>query len=287
MTGAETLPRPREQRREALRIVVVGGTGLIGSRVVALLRAARQEPMAAAPTTGVDTISGAGLARALDGADVVVDVSNAPSYGDEVAAMDFFVTSTRNLLAAEAAAGVGHHVTLSAIGTRRLTESPYFRAKIAQERLIRDASIPYSFVHAGPFFELVPGIAAAATHGDTVRLAPIPIQPIAGAEAAAAVADISQGPPVGGIAEVAGPERLLLDQFVRHGLLARGEPRTVVPDPGARYFGAELHDRILLPGRNARRGRLRFHDWLLTRPTPTSLLAPGRAGRARPPGWHI
>ncbi len=192
---------------------------------------------------------------------MVVDVSNSPSFED-AAVLEFFETSTRNVLAAEAAAGVGHHVALSIVGTERLSESGYFRAKIAQEQLIRDGSIPYSIVHATQFFEFVKSIAATATDGDTVRLAPVLIQPIAADDVARAVGRVAVGAPVNGIVEVAGPEQFRLDELIRRGLTAWNDQRTVVADPHARYFGAELGERTLVPGEGARLGETRFDDWL-------------------------
>jgi uncharacterized protein YbjT (DUF2867 family) len=192
---------------------------------------------------------------------VVVDVSNSPSFED-AAVLEFFETSTRNLLAAGAAAGVRHHVALSVVGTERLSESGYFRAKIAQEELIKESSIPYSIVHATQFFEFVKSMAAAATDGNAVRLAPVPIQPIAADDVARAVGQVAVGPPVNGIVEVAGPERFRLDEFIRRGLSARNDPREVIADPRARYFGAELGERTLVPGADARLGATRFQDWL-------------------------
>ena len=244
-----------------MKIVVIGGTGLIGSKVVASLNDEDHEAVAASPDTGVNTLTGAGLSEALHGASVVVDVSNSPSFEDE-AVMEFFTTSTTNLLAAEADAGVRHHVALSVVGTERLTESGYFRAKIAQEELIKNSSIPYTIAHATQFFEFVKSIADAATDGDTVRLAPVLIQPIAADDVAAAVCEISQRPPADGIVEIAGPEQFRLDELIRSGLLARGDTRTVVADPKARYFGAELGEDTLLPGNGAHLGEIRFNDWL-------------------------
>jgi len=244
-----------------MKIVVIGGTGLIGSKLVAKLGEDGHEAVAASLDTGVNTLTGEGLAEAIDGASVVVDVSNSPSL-DDVAAMEFFTTSTGNLLTAEGRAGVGHHVALSVVGTQRLTESGYFRAKIAQEKLIEASSIPYTIVHATQFFEFVDSIADAATDGDTVRLAHVLIQPIAADDVAAAVSELSQGPPANGIVEVAGPERFRLDELIRDGLTARGDERVVVADPEARYFGAALHERTLLPADDARRGELRLRDWL-------------------------
>jgi uncharacterized protein YbjT (DUF2867 family) len=244
-----------------MKIVVIGGSGLIGSKLVANLDEHGHEAVAASPDSGVNTLTGDGLAKALDGAAVVVDVSNSPSFED-AAVMEFFETSTRNVLAAEAAAGVGHHVALSVVGTERLSESGYFRAKIAQEKLIRDSSIPYSIVHATQFFEFVKSIAAAATDGDTVRLAPVLIQPMAADDVARAVSQVSVGSPVNGIVEVAGPEQFRLDELIRRGLSARDDPREVIADPHARYFDAELAERTLLPGDGARLGATRFEDWL-------------------------
>jgi uncharacterized protein YbjT (DUF2867 family) len=244
-----------------MKIVVIGGTGLIGSKLVAKLGEQGHEAVAASLDTGVNTLTGEGLVEALEGASVVVDVSNSPSL-DDVAALEFFTTSTRNLLTAEGPAGIGHHVALSVVGTERLTESGYFRAKIAQEKLIKASSIPYTIVHATQFFEFVKSIADAATAGDTVRLAHVLIQPIAADDVAAAVSELSQGPPANGIVEVAGPERFRLDELIRHGLTARGDEREVIADPEARYFGAALHERTLLPGDDARHGEIRFRDWL-------------------------
>lgn len=244
-----------------MKIVVVGGTGLIGSKVVTCLKEEDNEAIAASPDSGVNTLTGEGLAEVLEGASVVIDVSNSPSFEDE-AVMEFFTTSTTNLLAAEADAGVRHHVALSVVGTERLTESGYFRAKIAQEKLIRDSSIPYSIVHATQFFEFVKNIASAATDGDTVRLAHVLIQPIAADDVAAAVCEISQRPPAEGVIEVAGPEQFRLDELIHLGLAAKGDQRTVVADPKARYFGADLQERTLLPTNAVHLGETRFSDWL-------------------------
>ena len=244
-----------------MKIVVVGGTGLIGSKVVTCLKEEDNEAIAASPDSGVNTLTGEGLAEVLEGASVVIDVSNSPSFEDE-AVMEFFTTSTTNLLAAEADAGVRHHVALSVVGTERLTESGYFRAKIAQEKLIRDSSIPYSIVRATQFFEFVKNIASAATDGDTVRLAHVLIQPIAADDVAAAVCEISQRPPAEGVIEVAGPEQFRLDELIHQGLAAKGDQRTVVADPKARYFGAELQERTLLPTNAVHLGETRFSDWL-------------------------
>jgi len=244
-----------------LKIVVIGGSGLIGSKLVKNLREHGHEVVAASRDSGVNTLTGEGLAAALRDASVVVDVSNSPSFED-AAVLQFFETSTRNLLAAEAEAGVGHHVALSVVGTERLSESGYFRAKIAQEKLIKESSIPYSIVHATQFFEFVKSIADAATDGNRVRLAHVLIQPIAADDVASAVGRIAVGTPVNGTVEVAGPEMFRLDELIRRGLGTRNDPREVVADPHARYFGAELSERTLVPGDDARLGETRFEDWL-------------------------
>ena len=244
-----------------MKIVIIGGSGLIGSKLVRNLREQGHQAVPASPDTGVNTLTGEGLAEALDSAAVVVDVSNSPSFED-AAVMKFFETSTRNLLEAEAAAGVGHHVALSVVGTQRLSASGYFRAKIAQEKLIRESSIPYSIVHATQFFEYIQGIADDATDGDTVRLAPVLIQPMAAEDVASEVGRISVGSPVNGIVEVAGPQQFLLDELIRRFLRARGDPRQVITDPQARYYGAKLGERTLVPGDDARLAETRFEDWL-------------------------
>jgi uncharacterized protein YbjT (DUF2867 family) len=244
-----------------MKIVIIGGTGLIGSKVVIRLREHDHEAVPASPDTGVNTLTGEGLAAALEGADVVVDVSNSPSFED-TAVLKFFQTSTANLLAAAAAAGVGHYVALSVVGTERLAESGYFRAKIAQENLIKESSIPYSIVHATQFFEFVKRIADDATDGDTIRLAPVLIQPMAAEDVASAVARTSVGSPVNGTVEVAGPEQFRLNELVERGLAARHDPRKVAADPLARYFGATLGERMLVPGADAELGEVRFEDWL-------------------------
>jgi uncharacterized protein YbjT (DUF2867 family) len=246
------------------KVVVIGGSGLIGSKLVTQLRELGHEAVAASPSSGVDTLTGEGLAEVLQGASVVVDVSNSPSFED-AAVLEFFETSTRNLLAAEAVAGVGHHVALSVVGADRLSESGYFRAKIAQEKLIENSSIPYSIVRATQFFEFVTSIAQAATEGDAVRLAPVLIQPMAAEDVAAAVARVSVGSPVKGIVEVAGPEQFRLDELIRRGLSARQDPRQVITDPRARYFGAELGERTLVPDGDALLAETRFEDWLSTK----------------------
>ena len=244
-----------------MKIVVIGGTGLIGSQLVAGLIEQGHEAIPASPNTGVNTLTGEGLSGALDGAHVVVDVSNSPSFEEE-AVLEFFTTSTGNLLAAEAAAGVGHHVALSVVGTERLAESGYFRAKIAQERLIEDSSIPYSIVHATQFFEFLKSIADGATEENIVRLAPVLIQPMAADDVAGLVGGTATGPPVNGIVEVAGPDPFRLDELIRNVLTVLDDPREVVSDPEARYFGAELGERTLVPDGEATLGATRFGDWL-------------------------
>jgi uncharacterized protein YbjT (DUF2867 family) len=244
-----------------MKIVVIGGSGLIGSKLVTKLRERGHEAVPASPASGVNTLTGEGLTEALEGAAVVVDVSNSPSFED-AAALTFFQTSTGNLLDADAVAGVGHHVALSVVGTERLSDSGYMRAKIAQENLIKESSIPYSIVHATQFFEFIKSIADAATDGDTVRLAPVLIQPMAADDVAGAVADVAVGPPVNGIVEVAGPQQFRLDELVRSALRERHDPREVISDPHAPYFGAELHERTLVPAADARLAETRFDHWL-------------------------
>jgi uncharacterized protein YbjT (DUF2867 family) len=244
-----------------MKIVVIGGTGLIGSKLVARLRARGHEAVPASPDTGVNTITGAGLANALAGAQVVVDVSNSPSFEDK-AVMEFFQTSTRNVLAAEAAAGVKHHVALSIVGTERLPESGYLRAKVAQEDLIRNSAMPYTILHSTQFFEFMGSIAQAATEGKTVRLPSALIQPIASDDVADALTDIVLGHPVNGIVEVAGPERRPFKGFVVPFLGAKGDARDVIADDHARYFGTELRDESLVPEGTPRIGAVHFDDWL-------------------------
>jgi uncharacterized protein YbjT (DUF2867 family) len=244
-----------------VNIIVIGGTGLIGSKVVTKLRESGFQAVAASPNSGVNTITDEGVADALRGASVVVDVSNSPSF-EGAAALAFFETSTHNVLAAEAAEGVRHHVALSVVGTERLAESGYMRAKIAQEKLIEHSSIPYSIVHATQFFEFVKSIADGATVGDTVRLAPVLIQPMAAEDVATAVAKVAAAAPLNGIVEVAGPEQFRLDELVRRYLGARDDPRSVVADPNARYYGAALNERTLVPDENVTIGETRFEDWL-------------------------
>ncbi|MEU2335448.1 SDR family oxidoreductase [Streptomyces sp. NPDC006654] len=244
-----------------MKVVVIGGTGLIGSKLVRGLSGHGHEAVAAAPSTGVDTLTGEGLAEALEGASVVVDVSNSPSFEDQ-AVRDFFRTSTANLLKAEAEAGVGHHVALSVVGTDRLQGSGYFRAKQAQEELIRASGVPYSIVHATQFFEFAKGLADGVTEGDTVRLPAGRIQPMASDDVAAAVGRTAVGAPVHGVVEVGGPEVFRLEEFIRMGLTALDDPREIVTDPRATYWGAELQEDTLLPGPDAHLGEVRFADWL-------------------------
>ncbi|MFZ6178517.1 SDR family oxidoreductase [Nannocystis pusilla] len=243
-----------------MKIVVIGGTGLIGSKLVHLLRQRGHEAVAASPASGVNTVTGEGLAAALAGADIVVDVANSPSFADK-AVLEFFTASGRNLLAAEAAAGVKHHVALSVVGTDRLAESGYFRGKIAQEQLIRGAAVPYTIVRSTQFFEFLGGIVQSGADGDVVRLSPAFVQPIASDDVALAMADFTLGEPVGGVVEIAGPERVRLPELVRRWLAATQDPREVVADPGARYFGARLEDDTLVPGPGARLGAVTFEAW--------------------------
>ncbi|CAN7668754.1 SDR family oxidoreductase [Pararhizobium sp. LjRoot235] len=244
-----------------MKIVVIGGTGLIGSKLVKNLRGRGHDVLAASPNTGVNTITREGLAEALDGADIVVDVANAPAWEDK-AVLEFFETSGRNLLAAEAAAGVRRHVALSIVGSERLPENGYFRAKVAQENLIKASGIPYTILRATQFFEFVAGIAQSATTGEEIRLSPALFQPIASDDVVAALADVALAPPVNGTIEVAGPEAVPLDELVRRFLRATQDTRKVVPDVHARYFGAVLDDQSLTPGENPRIGAIRFEDWL-------------------------
>ncbi|MCX5166479.1 SDR family oxidoreductase [Streptomyces antibioticus] len=244
-----------------MKVVVIGGTGLIGSKVVARLSEHGHEAVAAAPNTGVNTLTGEGLAEVLQGASVVIDVSNSPSF-EERAVMDFFHTCTTNLLEAEAQAGVTHHLALSVVGTERLQGSAYFRAKQAQEKLIKESGLPYSIVHSTQFFEFIKAIAAEATDGDTVRLSPAKFQPIASDDVAAVVGRTAVGTPVNGVVEVAGPEAFQLDELIRKGLAAKNDPRTVVTDEHATYFGTELKESTLLPGPDAIIAKTRFADWI-------------------------
>ena len=244
-----------------MKVVVIGGTGLIGSKVVAGLGEHGHEVVAAAPSTGVNTLTGEGLAEVLKGASVVVDVSNSPSFEDQ-AVMDFFRASTTNLLKAETEAGVTHHVALSVVGTERLQGSGYFRAKQVQEDLIKASGNPYTIVHATQFFEFAKGLADGVTQGDTVHLPDAKIQPIVSDDVAAAVVRTAVGDPVGGVVEVAGPEAFQLEEFIRMGLTAQDDPRKIVTDPQATYWGAELEENTLLPGPDAHIAGTRFADWL-------------------------
>ena len=244
-----------------MKIVVIGGSGLIGSKLVNRLRSDGHEVVAASPNTGVNTFTGEGLAEALAGARVVVDVANSPSFDDK-AALEFFETSGRNLLAAEAAAGVKHHLALSVVGTDRLLESGYFRAKMAQENLIKASGIPYTILHSTQFFEFINTIAKSGADDDVIRLSPALVQPIASDDVVAALADLAIGPPVNGIVEVAGPETFPLDQLARTALAAVDDHRQVIADVHARYFGALLSDQTLLPADHPRFAPTRFGDWL-------------------------
>ena len=244
-----------------MKIVVIGGTGLIGSKLVAKLGEHGHEAVAAAPNTGVNTLTGEGLAEVLEGAAVVVDVSNSPSFADDPV-LEFFQTSTTNLLAYSAKAGVGHYVALSVVGTDRLLESGYFRAKDVQERLIRESGRAYSIVHATQFFEFVKAIADFSTVDGKVHLSPALIQPMAAEDVAAGVGRVAVGEPLKGIREVGGPEQFRLDELVRRGLAAKGDPREVVTDEQSRYYGVLLGERTLLPGPDAQLGGITFDTWL-------------------------
>jgi uncharacterized protein YbjT (DUF2867 family) len=245
-----------------MRIVVMGGTGLIGSKLVKKLGGHGHEAIAAAPTSGVDSLTGEGLADALKGASAVVDVTNAPSWED-TAVLKFFETSTRNLLAYGAAAGVGHYVALSVVGTERLLGSGYFRAKLAQENLIKASSIPHSIVRATQFFEFVKQIADYSTEGNKVRLPPALIQPMAADDVASALVRITTNSPVHGTVEIGGPEQFRLDELVRRDLAALQDPREVILDPNGRYYGIQVNERSLVPDNDARLGETRFEDWLM------------------------
>jgi uncharacterized protein YbjT (DUF2867 family) len=252
-----------------MKIVVIGGTGLIGSKVVSKLSEHGHQAIAASPNSGVNTLTGEGLTEVLVGADVVIDVSNSPSFADD-AVMDFFTTSTTNLLAAERVAGVTHHVALSVVGTDRLPSSGYFRAKVAQENLIKESGLPYSIVHATQFFEFVKSIAQAATEGNTVRLSHALIQPIAAEDVATTVARTAVGTPLNGTVEIAGPVELGLDDLVRNALALRGDSREVIADASSPYFGAILEERTLVPGPDATIFETTFEQWLATQATPAS-----------------
>jgi uncharacterized protein YbjT (DUF2867 family) len=244
-----------------MKIVVIGGTGLIGSKLVDKLLNDGHEPLAAAPDTGVNTFTGEGVANALEGAQVVVDVANAPAWDDD-AVLDFFQKTSRNLLAAEATAGVGHHVILSVVGADRLPDSGYLRAKLAQEELVKAGPVPYTIVRATQFFEFIGRIADSSTDGDTVRLSPALVQPEAADDVVSTLADVAGGEPLNDMIELAGPEAFPLDELARRVLRASGDPREVTADVHARYFGTELDDRSLTPGDDARIAPTRFEDWL-------------------------
>jgi uncharacterized protein YbjT (DUF2867 family) len=244
-----------------MKIVVIGGSGLIGSKLVIKLREHGHDAVAASPNSGVNTITGEGLTEALNGASVVVDVSNSPSWEDD-AVLKFFETSTRNLLTYEAAAGVGHHVALSVVGTQRLAESGYFRAKIAQEKLIKASSIPYTIVQATQFFEFLKGLADISMVGDKVHLPHVLFQPMAADDVAAAVGRVAVAPPANGTVEIGGPEQFRIDELVRRRLSALKDPREVIADPNTRYSGARLSEKTLVPGDDARLGETRFETWL-------------------------
>jgi uncharacterized protein YbjT (DUF2867 family) len=262
-----------------MKIVVIGGTGLIGSKLVNKLREQAHEAVAAAPNSGVNTVTGEGLAEALKGASVVVDVSNSPDWED-AAVLKFFETSTRNLLTYGVAAGVRHHVALSVVGTDQLSESGYFRAKIAQEKLIKASSIPYTIVHATQFFEFLKGLADISMVGDKVHVPHVLFQPMAADDVATAVGRIAVSPPMNGIVEIAGPEQFRVDELVRRRLASLKDPREVIADPNARYDGAKISDKTLLPGNNARLGETRFETWLTQSAAQTTGAHPKPTGVA-------
>lgn len=265
--------------RPNMKIVVIGGTGLIGSKVIAKLSEHGYNAVAASPASGVNTLTGEGLAEVLDDASVVVDVSNSPSFED-AAVMEFFKTSTGNLLGYEGAAGVGHHVALSIVGADRLPDSGYMRAKVAQEKLIKESSIPYSIIHATQFFEFLKGIADSATEGNTVRLPSVRFQPVAADDVASTVSKVAIGSPLNGVVELAGSEQFRFDDFIRRGLSAWKDPRQVIADQHARYFGTELDEYSLVPLKDALVGETRFEDWLprSASQTPSAPAAKGATG---------
>lgn len=246
---------------QKIKIAVIGGTGLIGKKVVHNLRQQGHDVLAASPASGVNTVSGEGLAEALAGVQVVVDVANAPVWEDK-AVLEFFEKAGHNLLAAEAVAGVGHHVALSVVGTERLLASGYFRAKMAQETLIKASPIPYTIVRATQFLEFVGGIAKEATEGETVRVPRVLMQPIVSDDVATAVSEMALAEPLNGTVEVAGPEPIRQDEFVRQFLIATKDARRVVTDPKALYYGMAVNDQSLIPGDHPRLGQTRFEDWL-------------------------
>ncbi|GAB4065135.1 SDR family oxidoreductase [Ancylobacter sonchi] len=244
-----------------MKIVIIGGTGLIGSKTVDRLRKRGHDVLPASPNSGVNTVTGEGLAQALAGAEVVLDLANSPSFEDQ-AVLDFFGASGRNLLAAGKAAGIRHHIALSVVGTERLQESGYFRGKLLQEKLIRESGLPYTIVHSTQFLEFLPGIAKSATSGETVRLSPAYVQPIASDDVADAMTDVALSPPANGIVEIAGPERVALSELVRRYLRAAGDARSVEVDPEARYFGARLDEKSLVSDANPRLGAITFEQWM-------------------------
>jgi len=250
-----------------MKIVVIGGTGLIGSKLITKLSALGHEAVAAAPNTGVNTLTGEGLAEVLKGGQVVVDVSNSPSWED-AAVLDFFQTSTRNLLSYEARAGVGHHVALSIVGSELLPDSGYMRAKVAQEKLIKEGPIPYTIVEATQFFEFVKRIADDATVGNTVHVPPVLFQPIAADDVASALCKVATNVPLNGTLEIAGPEAFRFDELIRQRLRTDNDRREVVADSSARYFGTELSERSIVPGDDAQLGATRFEDWLSSSTVP-------------------
>ena len=243
-----------------MKIVVVGGSGLIGSRLVKKFNEQGHQAIAASPKSGINTLTGQGLEEALKDAQVVVDVSNSPSFED-TAVLEFFTTSTRNLLAQEAKAGVRHHVALSIVGIDGHPECGYFRAKVAEEKLIKESAIPYSIVRATQFFEFVKSIADSATEGNKIHVAPVQFQPIAADDVASAMARVALDPPLNGTIEIAGPEKFRFDELIRQDLKARNDPREVIADPRARYFGAEVRERSIVPDDDAKLGQTRFADW--------------------------
>ncbi len=244
-----------------MKIVVIGGSGLIGSKTVSKLKNFGHEVLAASPNTGVNTISGEGLSEALKGADKVVDVANSPSFADDDV-MKFFKTSGQNLLAAEKEAGVKHHIALSIVGADRLPDSGYLRAKVEQERLIRESGISYTILHSTQFFEFAAGIVQAGTVGDTIRLSSALFQPIASDDVVDALVDLTLKDPVNGIVEIGGPEKLGMDQFARIYLDMKQDNRQIIADPKALYFGTVINDRSLVPEDDARKGTIRYEEWI-------------------------
>ena len=257
-----------DDMKNNFKIVVIGGTGLIGTKLVNLLRQRGEEVVAASRSSGVNAVTGEGLANALKGAQVVVDVSNAPSWEDR-AVLEFFETSSRNLLSAESNAGVKHHVALSVVGTDRLLASGYFRAKLAQEKLIEVSGIPFTIVRSTQFFEFAGGLAQFATDGATVRLSPVLMQPIVSDDVAAALADVTLSEPINGTIEIAGPDQIRQDELVRQFLSATGDPRKVITDGGSSYYGIEINDHSLVPGEKPRLGSTHFTEWLSSIPRKT------------------